>query len=85
MLENKKGWITFLESTTIETLENEIEFLSAWEANPRKRSMSIMDAMVHLINHSSYHRGQIIASIKGQVNELPLTTYIMYASRLLDE
>jgi uncharacterized damage-inducible protein DinB len=53
MLENKKGCITFLESTTTETLESEIEFLSAWEVNPRKRSMSIMDAMVHLINHSS--------------------------------
>lgn len=84
MSDNKLGWLKYLQQTSDGDFNKEIEFMSAWEAVPKKRIMSIADALVHLINHSSYHRGQIVASIKGQVKELPLTTYIMYASRLVE-
>jgi uncharacterized damage-inducible protein DinB len=46
--------------------------------------MKIEDALIHIINHSSYHRGQIIANIKGKVDELPLSTYIIYASQIIN-
>jgi uncharacterized damage-inducible protein DinB len=72
-----------LASKTNANLQETIEFMSAWEANPSKRKMSIEDAITHIINHSSYHRGQIVASIKGKVDELPLSTYIMYASEII--
>ncbi len=80
MAENLAGWKEYLGDKTPEALESEIEFMGLWENPPQKRRMSIDDAMLHLINHSSYHRGQIVARIKGKVDELPLTNYIMYAS-----
>jgi uncharacterized damage-inducible protein DinB len=84
MKENTKGWKTFLADKTTADLEEQIEFLAAWEQNPSKRKISIEDAIIHLINHSSYHRGQIVASIKDKIDELPLSTYIMYASEIID-
>ncbi len=83
MQQNFNGWQSYLTNKTDKDLEKEIEFMSAWEINPSKRKMSIEDAITHLINHSSYHRGQIVASIKDKVDELPLSTYIMYASEVL--
>jgi uncharacterized damage-inducible protein DinB len=83
MNENLQGWQNYLENKTDDDLQEKIEFLSAWEANPSKRRMSVEDALIHIINHSSYHRGQIVASIKGKVDELPLSTYIMYASEII--
>jgi uncharacterized damage-inducible protein DinB len=83
MAQNLKDWKQFLANKTVQDLEETIEFISAWEANPSKREMTIEDAIIHLINHSSYHRGQIVASIKGKVDELPLSTYIMYASEII--
>jgi uncharacterized damage-inducible protein DinB len=80
MAENLKDWKQFLVNKSVEDLEESIEFMSAWEV---KRKMTIEDAIIHLINHSSYHRGQIVASIKGKVDELPLSTYIMYASQII--
>ena len=83
MNENLEGWKKFLADKLAEDLEATIEFMPAWEANPIKRKMSFEDAIIHLINHSSYHRGQIVASIKGKVDELPFCTYIMYASEVV--
>jgi uncharacterized damage-inducible protein DinB len=84
MKENLDGWKKYLSNKTEQDLEEKIEFISAWELNPSKRSMSIGDAITHLINHSSYHRGQIVASIKGKVEVLPLSTYIMFASEVVE-
>lgn len=83
MKENLEGWKKYLASVSGDELEEQIEFLAAWETNPSKRKMSIEDALIHIINHSSYHRGQIIASIKGKVDELPLSTYIIYTSEII--
>ncbi len=81
--ENLAGWKTYLADKSAEDLDQSIEFMSAWEANPSKRKIKIDDALIHIINHSSYHRGQIVASIKGKVAELPLSTYIIYASEII--
>jgi uncharacterized damage-inducible protein DinB len=84
MKENLEGWKKYLSTKSAEDLEESIEFLSAWEANPSKRKMKIHDAILHIITHSSYHRGQIVASIKGKVDELPLATYIIYSSEIIE-
>lgn len=83
MKENLEGWKKYLSDKSVADLETDIEFMAAWETNPTKRKMTIEDAFIHCINHSSYHRGQIIASIKGKVDELPLSTYIIYASEII--
>lgn len=84
MKENLQGWKQFLSNHSAEDLEKIIEFMAAWETNPTKRRISIQDALIHIINHSSYHRGQIVARIKGNVDELPLSTYIIYASEIVE-
>lgn len=83
MRENLLGWQNYLANKTDTDLQEKIEFMSAWEANPSKRIMTVEDAITHIINHSSYHRGQIVATIKGKVDVLPLSTYIMYASEII--
>lgn len=39
---------------------------------------SVKDILTHVINHSTYHRGQIIARLKGQLPSLPSTDYILF-------
>jgi uncharacterized damage-inducible protein DinB len=83
MDENLAGWQLFFNDKSNDDLSQTIEFMGVWEEIPRKRSMLIEDALIHMINHSSYHRGQIMAGIKGKVDALPLSTYIIYASDLI--
>ncbi len=64
-------------------MQQEIEFMSAWEHNPTKRKMRIANAILHLFSQSAYHRGQIIQLLKGYTNELPVSTYIMWASKVI--
>lgn len=45
-------------------------------------SMSVMDCINHVAIHGSYHRGQIVNLLKGQVEQLPMTDYVLFA---LDE
>ncbi len=80
---NYLGWMKYLENCNTESFYNSIDFMSAWEENPSKRQIKIDDALIHLINHSSYHRGQIVASLKGEISPLPLSTYIIYASEVI--
>jgi uncharacterized damage-inducible protein DinB len=39
---------------------------------------TISDILTHMALHASYHRGQIILLVKGQVEKLPATDYIFY-------
>ncbi len=83
--ENHIAWTNYLSTKTTSDLNQDITFMGAWENPPSKRRMKIEDALIHIINHSSYHRGQIVVHIKDQVEELPLSTYIMYASEVLKQ
>ncbi len=80
MKENASKWKAYLTEATEDTLDTVIHFDGAWDGS--KRNMRIEDALIHLINHSSYHRGQIVQLLKGKVDELPLSTYIIFASEL---
>ncbi|MBW4360626.1 hypothetical protein KZH69_09045 [Flavobacterium sp. NAS39] len=44
----------------------------------KRASISIEDLIIHLVNHSSYHRGQIIHQLEGKLITLPLSTYIVF-------
>jgi uncharacterized damage-inducible protein DinB len=78
MIENTNAWNAFIDTASPQELERVISYVFPVDGSNKK--MSISDAITHLINHSSYHRGQIIARIKGNVPQLPLTTYILFAS-----
>ncbi|MCO4294582.1 hypothetical protein NF867_17095 [Solitalea sp. MAHUQ-68] len=39
----------------------------------------MVDILTHLLGHSNYHRGQIIDSIKGLIEPLPNTDFIVFS------
>ena len=67
----------FLEQITDTELDRIIHFTFPLDGSQRK--LSVADAITHVITHSTYHRGQIIARLKDKVETLPLTTYIAFA------
>jgi uncharacterized damage-inducible protein DinB len=73
---NHEAWKNFIMNQPDTELKQHVffQFMGA----PSK--ISIEDLLTHLINHSSYHRGQIIAKLKGQLEPLPLTTFIAFAT-----
>lgn len=76
-LKNYKEWREFILSKTDKELQGKIFFPFMGEPS----TISIEDLLIHLVNHSSYHRGQIISLLKGKLTQLPLTTYIAFASK----
>jgi uncharacterized damage-inducible protein DinB len=74
--DNYDKWTEFISNISEEELKAYIVF--PFMGNSSK--ISIEDLFTHLINHSSYHRGQIITKLKGKLNPLPLTTYIAFAT-----
>lgn len=75
--DNLLKWKAFVLSKTDEELEQFILF--PFMGNSSK--ISIEDLLIHLVNHSSYHRGQIIIKLKGKLTPLPFSTYIAYATQ----
>lgn len=65
----------------IQTLEKEEDFsrmVSYQNSRGEHYSSTLSDMLTHLALHASYHRGQVILLIKGQVEKLPATDYIFY-------
>lgn len=73
---NYDEWSKFISNKTDEELQQQITF--QFRGEPSK--ITIEDLLIHLVNHSSYHRGQIIIKLKGKLEQLPLTTYIAFAT-----
>ena len=75
--ENFNSDVTYISSLKDKDFEEFILF--PFMAKPSK--IAIQDLLTHLVNHASYHRGQIIALLKNKLDILPLTTYIAFASQ----
>lgn len=78
MHKNAKEWNAYLQNITEPELNRVIHFI--YPPDGSKRKMNISDALTHLISHSAYHRGQIVARMKGKIEPMPHSTYIAYAS-----
>ncbi|MBI3235791.1 MAG: DinB family protein [Bacteroidetes bacterium] len=75
--ENTNNWIEYIDQANDEELNRIIQFTFPIDGTQKK--MSVINAIMHIVHHSSYHRGQIVSKLKGCVEELPLVTYIVYA------
>jgi uncharacterized damage-inducible protein DinB len=42
---------------------------------------SITDVIYHVLNHSNYHRGQVVKELKSLGGEIPDTNYIFFKSK----
>lgn len=81
--ENTRNWIAYIEKANQEELDRIVDFI--FPIDGTKKRISVQDAILHILHHSSYHRGQIVAKLKGFVEPLPLVTYIVYASESVNE
>ena len=79
--ENTAMWLAYLDAASEEELNRIVEFV--FPIDGTKRRIKVSDAIFHITQHSSYHRGQIVSRIKGSVEPLPLVTYIIYASEIV--
>ena len=75
MEQNHKNWIIFLNNLEDEELENSITYSNT---NGQSFQSILKDILTHLINHGSYHRGQIIQLLKEERKKLPYTDYIVW-------
>jgi uncharacterized damage-inducible protein DinB len=69
------NWTDYLSTLTEDDYDKKVSFTFM----EKKASISVEDLIVHLVNHSSYHRGQLIQQLKGKSLTLPLLTYIAFA------
>lgn len=74
---NLSSWSNYISNASGEELERELSF----KFYDKESTMTVGEMITHLINHSSYHRGQIIAQLKGKLEALPLTTFIAFAKK----
>lgn len=70
-------WKNYLKNATEEELNRIVYFVFSLDGT--KRKLSVTDAVLHLVTHSNYHRGQAIARLKDKTDVLPLTSYIAFA------
>lgn len=70
-----KKWMTFLNHQQNEDFEKIIIYL---DSKGIEFKTVMQDILTHLINHSSYHRGQIVQLLKEERDELPATDFILW-------
>ncbi len=71
-------WSAYLNTLNDDDFERKILFTFMG----KMASISIEDLIIHLVNHSSYHRGQVILQFKDKLPALPLSTYIAFATNI---
>lgn len=70
-------WRQFIDEASEEDLQKNVSFHRPG-MDDREYSIPVYEVVAHLVNHGTYHRGQIILGLKGKVEPLPLTTYIAF-------
>lgn len=80
LVENNTNWTTYLENIA----ETELDKITTFNfpIDDTIRTISKKDAIFHITNHSSYHRGQILSLIKDSVENLPMLGYVFFASKI---
>lgn len=76
--ENTEQWLAYPNNCNELELNRVIQFTSPLDGI--KREIVLNDAVLHVVHHSSYHRGQIVSQLKGKVEKLPLIIYIAFSS-----
>lgn len=68
-------WINLLESLEENELDKRIEYINT---KGDKFVNTIKDIIIHIINHSTYHRAQIAQKVKSLKETPAATDYIVY-------
>jgi uncharacterized damage-inducible protein DinB len=57
--------------------ENQLTHVFAFVRNKEQHKMKVHDMMLHLFNHATYHRGQLVTLLRqlGEVDKIPSTDF----------
>jgi len=78
LLETSKKFIHFMNNQTEEDLLKKCSFR---RINGEEFSMQVSDVLLHCMNHSTFHRGQMITMLRYTgADELPSTDYSTYCN-----
>ncbi|MBI5402445.1 MAG: hypothetical protein HY959_03520 [Ignavibacteriae bacterium] len=73
--EINKEWKIFLETLPVPEFDRIVEYVNIKGEQVKAK---ICDIFMHMVNHSTYHRGQTAAAIRSLNVEPPVTDYISY-------
>lgn len=74
-MESSTNWMNYMEEHQMATFEEMIFYKNS---EGRRYENTIRDIISHVINHSTYHRGQIARALRERNIEPPVTDYITY-------
>ena len=74
-------WVNLLESYVDKDLDKRIEYANT---KGEKYVNTLRDIIIHVINHSTYHRAQIAQRVKALGEKPAVTDYIAYQRELQD-
>lgn len=65
-------WTDFLQAQASDSIVN-------FQLLGKEYHMSVLDFVNHVSMHGSYHRGQVVTLLKGHLDPLPMTDYVLFA------
>jgi uncharacterized damage-inducible protein DinB len=69
------GWINYVKNSSDSDMDKEIEYQNTKGETYRNR---ISDVIIHVINHSTYHRGQIASLVRNAGGTPAVSDFIVY-------
>ncbi|MEP2773128.1 MAG: DinB family protein [Fulvivirga sp.] len=74
--ESSRNWMSFIQAHPNQTFE---EMINYQNSAGKKFENTLRQIIAHVINHSTYHRGQLATKLKEQGIQPPATDYIVFA------
>lgn len=77
LLGQNKQWVDWIDTVEEAGLEKELAYKNM---KGDSFNQAVKDILLHLFNHGTYHRGQLVTMLRQLgVEELPATDYIVYS------
>jgi len=72
---NNKILVPFMAQFTDDSLKRDVEYKNT---KGQKFTNTVTQILTHMLNHSTYHRGQIVERLKGKIPQMPVTDLIAF-------
>jgi uncharacterized damage-inducible protein DinB len=72
-----KEWMDYIDSLKEDDFDNIVRYVNI---RGEQVTAKIWEMIMHLINHSTYHRGQIATFIRGKNIEPPITDFMTFST-----
>ncbi len=79
--ESSEEWSEFIETMNDEHFKEEHQYSNS---KGKLFKTTLEDVILHVVNHATHHRAQLIKMIRDQGEEPPATDYIFYAREAKD-